>query len=375
MKKLKIVTFVGTRPELIRLSRVLAALIRDCDHKLIHTGQNYDYELNGIFFDDLGLPTPKKYLNAARKSPIQTIAAILDGADSALEEIRPDAVLVLGDTNSGLALLAAKRRGIPTFHMEAGNRCFDPRVPEEINRRIIDHTADINMPYSRLARENLLREGIPPDQIIVTGSPMAEVLSYYGPAIADSKIMTKLNLSEGDFFVASLHREENVDSPTKLNLFLNIFQWINRTFNVPVIVSTHPRTRKQLNNTDGKESEGVRFVDPLSFSDYVHLQKEARAVLSDSGTICEEAAILGLRAINLRESHERSEASEEGSVISAGSNINRVQQALQVLEHQGTSTSSTMRIPVDYQALNVAEKVSRIIHSYTDFILTRNRQI
>jgi UDP-N-acetylglucosamine 2-epimerase len=375
MQNLKIATFVGTRPELIRLSRVLAVLSRDSDHYLIHTGQNFDYELNEIFFEDLGLPRPTKYLNAARNSPIHTIAAVLSGSDDALSELNPDAVLVLGDTNSGLAILSAKRRGIPTFHMEAGNRCFDPRVPEEINRRIIDHTADINLPYSHLARENLLREGLSPDQVIVTGSPMAEVLSYYRQAISESQIVEKFGLNRGEYFVASLHREENVDNPARFERFINIFRHVAQVHKMPVIVSTHPRTRKMLVRNETPEFAGVRFVDPLSFTDYVCLQMGSRAVLSDSGTICEEASMLGLRAINLRESHERAEATEEGSVITVGDDVNRVHRALRILDHQSKSESSTLRIPTDYQAVNVAEKVSRIIHSFTEFVMARNHRI
>ena len=364
MNRLKVATIVGTRPEVVRLSRVISRLREDCQHTLIHTGQNYDHNLNQIFFSDLDIAPPDISLNAARPTPTQTIAAVLDSTDKVLRELLPDAVLVLGDTNSGLALFAAKRLGIPTFHMEAGNRCFDPRVPEEINRRLIDHLADINLPYSQIAREHLVSEGLPPHRIIVTGSPMREVLSYYQEKIALSDVVLRLGLKEQGFYVASLHREENVDDPDNLLRFVNMFNLLTREHDVPVVMSTHPRTRERLNRLNVTFQEGVRLLDPLSFTDYVRLQMSSRGVLSDSGTISEEASILGFRALNLRVSHERPEAMEEASVIMIGSNSERMFQALEVNRQDFTEADSN-HIPFDYRTKSVSRKISRILHSYS----------
>ena len=375
IKKLTIATIVGTRPEIIRLARVVSVLREDTNHVLIHTGQNYDYELNEIFYKDLKLAQPDVFLNAARDTPVKTIAAVLEGAETALTHVKPDAVLVLGDTNSGLSLIAARRMGIPSFHMEAGNRCFDPRVPEEINRRIIDHVADINLPYSAIAREHLLREGLPPDRIIVTGSPMTEVLHYYKQSIDSSEILRTLGLQQGSFFVASLHREENVDDPSRLKEFVAMFNSLVIEEGKPLVISTHPRTRKRLRELNLNLHHLVQLVEPLSFSDYVCLQTKATAVLSDSGTISEESSILKFRAMNLRDTHERPEAMEQACVIMVGSSYDRLQQALAILRRRGTDEFSRTKQPVDYQDTNVAEKVSRIIHSYVDVIRRNNRII
>ena len=371
INRLKVATIVGTRPEVIRLSRVVTALREVCDHTLIHTGQNFDYELNEIFFDDLDIAPPDIQLKTARSTSVQTISSVLSETERCLREISPEAVLVLGDTNSGLSVLAARKLGIPTFHMEAGNRCFDPRVPEEVNRRVIDHVADINLPYSEIAREYLIREGIPAHRIIVTGSPMREVLNYYRPKIDSSRIVEKLGLTPQHFYVASLHREENVDNLTAMHEFLGVFNQLASVHGLPIVVSTHPRTRMRLKELELEIHKNILFMNPMSFSDYVNLQLQSRAVLSDSGTISEEAAILNLRALNLRESHERPEAMEEAAVIMVGSNGDRVFQALQLLTDD-VATRYVSEIPHDYQSSNVSQKICRIIHSYVDSASTRS---
>ncbi|MDO9419782.1 MAG: UDP-N-acetylglucosamine 2-epimerase (non-hydrolyzing) [Herminiimonas sp.] len=366
MKKLKVLTVVGTRPEIIRLSRVLCALDRYCDHTLVHTGQNYDYELNEIFFQDLEVRKPDYFLNAAGANAAQTIGNVIIEVDKVLEEVCPDAVLVLGDTNSCLAALPAKRRKIPIFHMEAGNRCFDQRVPEETNRKIVDHIADINLTYSDIAREYLLREGLPADRIIKTGSPMFEVLNHYKKGIDNSDVLVKLNLEAGNYFVVSAHREENVDSDRLLDGLVNTLNELALRFDCPVIMSTHPRTKKRIDAKGIQFHPHVRLLKPMGFKDYVKLQQCSRAVLSDSGTISEESSILDFRAINIREAHERPEAMEEAAVMMTGLNTERVLQALAVLDQQNTRF---IRRPVaDYSMPNVSEKVVRIILSYTDYI-------
>lgn len=368
MKKLKVLTVVGTRPEIIRLSRVMAALDEHCEHVLVHTGQNYDYELNQVFFDDLGVSKPKHFLNAAQAGAAQTIGNIIAGIDGVLASEQPDAMLVLGDTNSCLAVIAAKRRKVPIFHMEAGNRCFDLRVPEETNRRIVDHTADVNLTYSSIAREYLLREGLPPDLVIKTGSPMFEVLQHYRAGIERSSILEKLSLQAHQYFVVSAHREENIESSRTFGKLVGILNQVAEDHGLPVIVSTHPRTQKRI------DAEGIRFhsqvqlLKPLGFLDYVHLQMHARAVLSDSGTITEEASILNFPALNLREAHERPEGMEEGSVMLVGLNVDRVRQGLKLLEQQPRGTERTMRLVADYSMPNVSDKVVRILHSYTDYV-------
>lgn len=372
IKKLTVATIVGTRPEIIRLARVISKLREDTNHVLIHTGQNYDSGLSDVFFNDLRLAGPDIFLNAAKETPLTTIAAILEGAETALKQVEPDAVLVLGDTNSGLSLVAARRMGIPSFHMEAGNRCFDPRVPEEINRKIIDHVADINLPYSTIAREHLLREGIASDRIIVTGSPMTEVIHYYKQSIESSRILEALGLQQNSFFVVSLHREENVDDLRRLHEFTAMFNSLAREEALPIVFTAHPRTRKRLMQLNAELHPLIRLVDPLSFSDYVSLQTQATAVLSDSGTISEESSILKFRAVNLRDSHERPEAMEQASVMMVGSNFERLQQALAVLRNRGTDEFSQTKTPNDYQDINVAEKVSRIIHSHIDVVRRKN---
>jgi len=368
MRKLKVATIVGTRPEIIRLSRVLAALDAHCDHVLVHTGQNYDYELNGIFFDDLGIRRPDVFLEAAGASSAETIGKVIIAVDAALAEIQPDAVLVLGDTNSSLAVIPAKRRKIPTFHMEAGNRCFDMRVPEEINRRIVDHTADINLTYSDIAREYLLAEGLPPDRIIKTGSPMYEVLAHYAPRIAASDVIQRLDLERGRFFVVSAHREENIESDGNFAGLVEILNRLASCHDLPVVVSTHPRTRKRMDAMSMTLDPRVRLLKPLGFSDYVRLQQDAKAVLSDSGTINEEASILNLRALNLRDAHERPEGMEEAAVMMVGMNPERVMQGLAVLEAQSTGDERLLMPVADYMVPNVSEKVVRIVHSYVDYV-------
>ncbi len=367
-RKLKVATIVGTRPEIIRLSRVMAALVEHCDHTLVHTGQNYDYELNGIFFDDLGIRKPDRFLEAAGATGAETIGKVIIAADQALAELQPDAVLVLGDTNSCLAVIPAKRRKIPTFHMEAGNRCFDMRVPEEINRRIVDHTADINLTYSDIAREYLLAEGLPPDRIIKTGSPMCEVLAHYAPKIAASDALDRLQLQPGSYFVVSAHREENIESDRNFAGLMETLNAVATTHGMPVVVSTHPRTRKRIDAMGIVLDARVQLLKPLGFSDYVRLQKDAKAVLSDSGTINEEASILNFRALNLREAHERPEGMEEAAVMMVGMNVERVMQGLAILESQPTGDQRLLRQVDDYSMPNVSAKVVRIIHSYVDYV-------
>jgi UDP-N-acetylglucosamine 2-epimerase len=367
-KKLKVATIVGTRPEIIRLSRVLPALDEHCEHVLIHTGQNYDYELNGIFFDDLEIRKPDHFLEAAGATGAATIGKVIIGADAALEEIQPDAVLILGDTNSCLSVIPAKRRKIPTFHMEAGNRCFDMRVPEEINRRIVDHTADINLPYSDIAREYLLREGLPPDRVIKTGSPMFEVLNHYGPKIDGSDVLSRLALKAGEYFVVSAHREENIESDRCFNKLVEILNGVAERYGKRVIVSTHPRTRNRVEKMGVVFNDKVELLKPLGLCDYVHLQKHAYAVLSDSGTINEESSILNFPALNIREAHERPEGMEEAAVMMVGLEFDRVLQGLAILEDQPRGDERLLRQVADYSMPNVSDKVLRIILSYTDYV-------
>jgi len=368
MKKLKVATVVGTRPEIIRLSRVLASLDRHCDHVLVHTGQNYDYELNEIFFQDLGIRKPDHFLNAAGATGAETIGKVIIATDQALAEIQPDALLVLGDTNSCMAVLPAKRRKIPTFHMEAGNRCFDQRVPEEINRRIVDHTSDINLTYSDIAREYLLREGLPADRIIKTGSPMFEVLNHYRDGIEASDVLDRLGLTPGQFFVVSAHREENVDSDHNFAKLVKLLNTVAATYDLPVIVSTHPRTQKRVDAMGVEFHANVRLLKPLGFKDYNKLQVSSRAVLSDSGTITEESSILNFPALNIREAHERPEGMEEASVMMVGLETDRALQALELLAQQSRGADRDFRLVADYSMPNVSEKVVRIIHSYTDYV-------
>jgi UDP-N-acetylglucosamine 2-epimerase len=367
-KKLKVLTVVGTRPEIIRLSRVMAALDEHCDHVLVHTGQNYDYELNQVFFDDLGVRKPAHFLNAAQGGAAQTIGNIIGGIDKVLEQEQPEALLVLGDTNSCLAVIAAKRRKIPIFHMEAGNRCFDMRVPEETNRRIVDHTADINLTYSTIARDYLLREGLPPDQVIKTGSPMFEVLNHYRDGIAASDVLARLGLQEQGYFVVSAHREENIESPRTFGKLVSVLNAVAEDHGLPVIVSTHPRTQKRIDAEGITFHAGIRLLKPLGFLDYVRLQASAKAVLSDSGTITEESSILNFPALNLREAHERPEGMEEGAVMMTGLSVDRVRQGLQLLQSQPRGDARGLRLVADYGMPNVSDKVVRIIHSYTDYV-------
>ena len=368
MKKLKVMTVVGTRPEIIRLSRVLARLDEHCEHVLVHTGQNYDYELNQIFFDDLGLRKPDHFLNAAGASAAETIGKIIAAMDAVLLAEQPEALLVLGDTNSCLAVIPAKRRKVPIFHMEAGNRCFDMRVPEEINRRIVDHTADVNLTYSSIAREYLLREGLPPDLVIKTGSPMAEVLAHYRSRIEASSVLARLGLAEDGYFVVSAHREENIDSDASFGKLVAVLNGVAETHGLPVIVSTHPRTQKRVDALGVRFHPQVRLLKPLGFSDYVRLQQSARAVLSDSGTISEESSILNFPALNLREAHERPEGMEEAAVMLTGLALERVLQGLAILAEQPRGDQRLLRQVADYSMPNVSDKVLRIIHSYTDYV-------
>ncbi|HIF9479181.1 TPA: non-hydrolyzing UDP-N-acetylglucosamine 2-epimerase [Photobacterium damselae] len=368
MKKLKVMSVVGTRPEIIRLSRVLAKLDEYCDHVIVHTGQNYDFELNEVFFNDLSVRKPDYFLNAAGKNAAETIGQVIINVDQALEEIQPDAMLVLGDTNSCLAAIPAKRRKIPIFHMEAGNRCFDQRVPEETNRRIVDHTADINLTYSSIARDYLLAEGLPADRVIKTGSPMFEVLNYYMPQIDASDVLSRLGLQKGQFFVVSAHREENVDSPKQLLKLAETLNTVAAHYNLPVIVSTHPRTRNRIEAQGITFHSNIQLLKPLGFHDYNHLQKNAKAVLSDSGTINEESSIMNFPALNMREAHERPEGMEEASVMMVGLDVERVMQALQVLETQPSGSERLLRSVYDYSMPNVSDKMVRIIHSYTDYV-------
>jgi UDP-N-acetylglucosamine 2-epimerase (non-hydrolysing) len=370
MKKLKVLSVVGTRPEIIRLSRVLAILDKYCDHILVHTGQNYDYELNQIFFDDLGIRKPDYFLNSAAESMsvANTIGNLITSVDKVLADARPDAMLILGDTNSCLSVIPAKRRKIPIFHMEAGNRCFDMRVPEETNRRIIDHTADINLTYSTIARDYLLREGLPPDQVIKTGSPMYEVLHYYLPKIESSNVLSALGLEMKGYYVVSAHREENIESDRAFVKLAEILNAVAEDNDLPVIVSAHPRTQKRIDSSGIKFHPLVRLLKPLGFFDYVRLQISARAVLSDSGTINEESSILNFPALNLREAHERPEGMEEASVMMVGLEVDRVRQGLYILNSQLRGSERGMRLVADYSMPNVSDKVLRIIHSYTDYV-------
>lgn len=368
MKKLKVVTIVGTRPELIRLSRVMAALDRHCDHVIVHTGQNYDYELNGVFFEDLGLRKPDHFLEAAGATAAETIGNVIAASSRILAETAPDAMLVLGDTNSCLAVIAAKRLKIPTFHMEAGNRCFDMRVPEEINRRIVDHVSDINLTYSEIAREYLLAEGLDPQRVIRTGSPMYEVLSHYRPGIDAADPLPTLGLKPHDYFLVSAHREENIESDVQFNGLIQILNGLAERFDKPVVLSTHPRTRKKIEASGARLDDRVMQMKPFGFLDYVHLQMKARAVLSDSGTITEESSILNFPALNIRETHERPEGMEEGAVMMVGMNPDRVFQGLEILESQPRGDDRLLHVVRDYDVDNVSEKVVRIIVSYTDFV-------
>ena len=368
VKKLKVMSVVGTRPEIIRLSRVLAKLDEHCHHTLVHTGQNYDYELNQVFFEDLGIRKPDHFLNAAGKNVAETIGQIIINVDHIIESINPEAMIILGDTNSCLAAIPAKRRKVPIFHMEAGNRCFDQRVPEETNRKIVDHTADINMPYSTIARDYLIAEGIAADQIVKTGSPMYEVLTHYMKDINNSEVLKKLNLKPREYFVVSFHREENVDVAEQLKKLAHSLNTIAEHYKLPIIVSTHPRTQKRINDQRIKFHKSISLMKPLGFHDYNHLQKNAKTVLSDSGTINEESSIMNFPALNIREAHERPEGMEEASVMMAGLSAERVMQCLQILESQPSGEERLLRQVYDYSMPNVSDKVIRIIHSYTDYI-------
>lgn len=368
MSKLKIMTVIGTRPEIIRLSRVIAALDRYLDHLIVHTGQNYDYELNQIFFEDLGIRKPDYFLEAAGENAAETIGLVIARSDDVLAKIKPDAVLILGDTNSCLAAVSAKRRKIPVFHMEAGNRCFDQRVPEEINRKIVDHVSDINMPYSSISREYLLREGIPPDRIIKTGSPMYEVLQHYLPKIKTSDVLKRLNLKAEDYYIFSAHREENIDYPEQFNKLIQVLNGLAEKFGKRVIVSTHPRTRKAIEQQAISLNARVELKKPFGFCEYVYLQMHAIATLSDSGTITEESSILNFPALNIRNAHERPEGMEEGSVMMTGLELDRIIEGLTILKSQGRAAHSALLPVRDYQVPNVSEKVVRIILSYTDYI-------
>lgn len=365
---MKVATIVGTRPEIIRLSRVMAALDRHMEHVIVHTGQNYDYELNQIFFDDLEIRKPDVFLEAAGKTPAETIGLVIEKSDDALAKIQPDAVLVLGDTNSCLAAISAKRRKIPVFHMEAGNRCFDQRVPEEINRKIVDHISDINMPYSTISRDYLLREGLPPDRIIKTGSPMFEVLHHYLPKIERSDILARLALKNQDYFVVSSHREENIDYPEQFIKLVTVLNTVAETYGKRIIVSTHPRTRKKIDAMGVTLRPEVELLKPLGLCDYVHLQVHAIASLSDSGTINEESSILNFPALNIRNAHERPEGMEEAAVMMTGLELDRILEGLTILQTQPRGPSRSLRMVEDYNVPNVSEKVVRIILSYTDYI-------
>ncbi|MDA9319268.1 UDP-N-acetylglucosamine 2-epimerase (non-hydrolyzing) [Candidatus Thioglobus sp.] len=368
MKKLKIATVVGTRPEIIRLACIIKKLDEYCEHILIHTGQNYDYELNEIFFDDLGIRKPDYFLDAAGATGAETIGNVIIKVDKVLKKIQPEAILVLGDTNSCMALLPAKRRKIPTFHMEAGNRCFDQRVPEEINRRLVDHMADINLTYSSIARGYLLSEGLPADMVIKTGSPMFEVLNTYRDGIESSDVLTRLELKANEFFVVSAHREENIDSDKN---FLNLMEALNsiaEAYQMPIIVSTHPRTRKRIDEMKVELNRMIQLLNPLGFKDYNKLQISAKVVLSDSGTINEESSILNFPALNIREAHERPEGMEEAAVIMTGLQKERIMQSLAIIDNQPRGEQRLMRQVSDYSMPNVSDKVVRIIHSYTDYV-------
>jgi len=366
--RLTVMTVVGTRPEIIRLSRVMAVLDRHMNHVLVHTGQNYDYELNQVFFEDLDLRPPDRYLAAAGQTAAETIGNVIIAVDKVLAEIGPDAVLILGDTNSCLAAIPAKRRKIPVFHMEAGNRCFDMRVPEEINRRIVDHVADVNLPYSAISRDYLLREGLPPDRIVTTGSPMREVLDHFMPKVKRSRVLERLGLQPDGYFVVSCHREENVDTERNFAGLIEILNNLARTTGKRVIVTTHPRTRRRIEEEAVRLDSLVELHKPFALTDYVALELAAAATLSDSGTISEEASILNLRALNIREAHERPEAMEEAAVMMTGLSWPRVQQGLAILATQPHGETRALRVVRDYDTPNVSEKVARIILSYTDYV-------
>jgi UDP-N-acetylglucosamine 2-epimerase len=368
LSKLKVMTILGTRPEIIRLSRVIAALDRHTEHVVVHTGQNYDYELNQVFFEDLDLRAPDHYLGTAGATPAETIGQVIIAVDRVLAETRPEAVLILGDTNSSLAAIAAKRRRIPIFHMEAGNRSFDMRVPEEINRRIVDHIADINLPYSDIARDYLLREGLPPDRVITTGSPMLEVLTHVMPKIERSQVLARLDLQPDGYFLVSCHREENVDSASNFAGLVEILNNLATTTGKRVIVTTHPRTRKRIEREGVALDSRVDLQKPFGLTDYIALQMHAAATLSDSGTITEEASILNLRALNIRQAHERPEGMEEGAVMMTGMSWSRVQQGLEILASQPRGATRALRVVRDYDVANVSGKVLRIITSYTDYV-------
>ncbi|CTS67013.1 TPA: non-hydrolyzing UDP-N-acetylglucosamine 2-epimerase [Escherichia coli] len=368
MQKLKVMTIVGTRPEIIRLSRTIAKLDEFFDHVLVHTGQNYDYELNQIFFDDLEIRAPDVFLECAGGNAAETMAQVISKSDRVLSELKPDALLILGDTNSALAAISAKRKKIPIFHMEAGNRCFDLRVPEEINRKIVDHISDVNMPYSDIAREYLLNEGIKPDLIVKTGSPMDEVLRHYQNKIQASDVLSRLSLSKSEYFLVSVHREENVDSTKNIYSYVEVLNILANKYQYPIIVSTHPRTRKKIESLNLCFHPLVNLLKPLGFSDYVRLQMDAKVVLSDSGTITEESSILNFPAINIREAQERPEGLEEGSVMFTGMSVDRILQAIKILETQSRGNKRLINQVKDYIAPNVSDKVIRTILSYTDYI-------
>lgn len=368
MKKLKLMTVVGTRPEIIRLSRVMAACDQHFEHVIVHTGQNYDYELNEIFFTDLGIRKPDHFLNAAGTTGAETIGNVIIGVDKVLEEVQPEALLVLGDTNSCMAVIPAKRRKIPTFHMEAGNRCFDMRVPEEINRRIVDHTADLNLTYSTIARDYLLAEGLPPDLVIKTGSPMFEVLHHYKAQIVASDVLERLGLKENQYFIVSAHREENINSDQNFLDLVDMLNAVAEKYQYPVIVSTHPRTRNRIEQLNIQFHPLIQLLKPLGFSDYNKLQLSAKAALSDSGTINEESSILNFPALNLRQAHERPEGMEEAAVMMVGLTAERTLQGLEILDSQARGEVRTLQLVGDYSMPNVSEKVIRIILSYTDYV-------
>ncbi|MFN3683601.1 MAG: non-hydrolyzing UDP-N-acetylglucosamine 2-epimerase [Fimbriimonadaceae bacterium] len=368
MNRLKVMTVVGTRPEIIRLSRVIAALERHTEHTLVHTGQNYDYELNEIFFEDLEIRRPDRFLGAAGATAAETIGQVIARIDPVLAEVQPDAFLVLGDTNSCLAAIPAKRRKIPIFHMEAGNRCFDQRVPEEINRRIVDHISDVNLPYSSISREYLLREGLPPDRVIKTGSPMCEVLHHYMPKILASSVLDRLGLEPRRYFVVSAHREENIDSPEQFRNLVGTLRAVASEFGLRMIFSTHPRTRKRIEAEGVELPPQVELMKPLGLSDYVRLQMEAAAVLSDSGTITEESSILNFPAVNIRQAHERPEGMEEAAVVLTGLEPDSVLRGLRLVMGQKRGPERDLRIVADYDVPNVSEKVVRIIHSYVHYV-------
>ncbi|WP_028765170.1 non-hydrolyzing UDP-N-acetylglucosamine 2-epimerase [Shewanella colwelliana] len=368
MAKMKVMTVVGTRPEIIRLSRVIAKLDEHCEHILVHTGQNYDFELNEVFFNDLGVRKPDYFLNAAGKNAAETIGQVIIKVDEVLEQVQPEAMLVLGDTNSCISALPAKRRKVPIFHMEAGNRCFDQRVPEETNRRIVDHTSDINLTYSTIARDYLLAEGLPADRVIKTGSPMFEVLNHYMDQVDASDVLQRLELNQREYFLVSLHREENVDSPKQLAKLAETLNMVAESYDLPLIVSTHPRTRNRIEAQGLEFHKNIQLLKPMGFHDYNHLQKNAKAVLSDSGTINEESSIMNFPALNMREAHERPEGMEEASVMMVGLAVERVMQGLKVLESQPSGETRLLRQVEDYSMPNVSDKVVRIIHSYTDYV-------